>query len=250
MKKKTVNKRALTVGILTAVTVSLFATVLVAYGKDQDLKEAREAAVKRVVLYANDSGKANLNSLKAASMDKTVDAVDEVAAALLEDEELNEEEYEENEEYYEEDYESEGYFGDDYTGIMAEEYNLGTGIYGFSSRDAYVLACVVSAEVGDQDYDCQLAVANVVIHRALNLGGGPGSIEEAVYQPYQFEVAYNSMQDFLAYGPQEDAIQASQDALNGADNVPGYEHFCYYTIMDDYLECDGGTMIGSEWFYY
>ena len=122
--------------------------------------------------------------------------------------------------------------------------------YLFSSRDAYVLACIVSAEAGDQDYDCQLAVANVVIHRALNLGGCPGTIEEAVYQPSQFEPAYTTMQDFLAYGPQEDAIQASQDALKGIDNVPGYEHFCYYTIMDGYLDCDGGQQIGSEWFYY
>jgi len=147
--------------------------------------------------------------------------------------------------------EDEGFLAkDDVTEAMATEYNLGTGIYGFSVRDAYVLACCVSAEVGDQDYECLLAVANVIIHRGVSLGNCPGAIEEAVYQPYQFEVAYNSMQDFLVLGPQENAIAATQDALNGIDNVPGYKHFCYYTIMDDYLECDGGMLIGSEWFYY
>ncbi len=242
MKKK-INKRTITVGILTAITVSLFATVMVAYGKNMDLKEQEaalnsKATFQRVVLD-NVDGKLQ----KVVPVVKTIDVVDVVATATTED---DEEEYveESDEEYVDE------AFYDDYTQAMSDQYQLSPGVYDFSSRDAYVLACIVSAEAGDQDYDCQLAVANVVIHRALNLGGCPGCIEEAVYQPYQFEPAYTTMQDFLAYGPQEDAIQASQDALKGIDNVPGYEHFCYYTIMDGYLDCDGGQQIGSEWFYY
>ncbi len=243
MKKKRINKRAITVGILTAITVSLFASVLVVYGMDRDMKAERAAFLDKVGSQCVVFDDVNDDIQKSIPMVKTVDAVDVVAVAV-------EEVPEEEEEYYEEEYEEDAFYGEDYTGIMAEQYNLGTGIYNFSSRDAYVLACIVSAEVGDQDYDCQLAVANVVIHRGLNLGGCPGAIEEAVYQPCQFEPAYTTMQDFLAYGPQEDAIRASQDALSGIDNVPGYEHFCYYTIMDGYLDCDGGVMIGSEWFYY
>lgn len=245
MKKK-INKRALTLGILTAITISLFASVLVVYGKDRDLKAERLEATEKAFSQVSILSDVNKEMQKAIPAVKTVDVMNEVAAEL-EEKEAEDTEEENNEVESEEE---NAFYGDDYTGTMAAEYNLGTGIYGFSSRDAYVLACVVSAEVGDQDYDCQLAVANVVIHRGLNLGGCPGAIEEAVYQPNQFEVAYNSMQGFLAYGPQADAIRASQDALNGIDNVPGYEHFCYYTIMDGYMDCDGGIMIGSEWFYY
>ena len=244
MKKK-INKREIIIGILTAVTVSLFATVMVVYGKNLDLKQQEvalnsKATFQRVVL---DNVQAKIQ--KTVPVVKTIDVVEVVATATTEN---DEEEYvdESEEEYVDED----EVFYDDYTQAMSDQYQLSPGAYNFSSRDAYVLACIVSAEAGDQDYDCQLAVANVVIHRALNLGGYPGAIEDAVYQPSQFEPAYTTMQDFLAYGPQEDAIQASQDALKGIDNVPGYEHFCYYTIMDGYLDCDGGQQIGSEWFYY
>ncbi|MCQ2513162.1 MAG: cell wall hydrolase [Lachnospiraceae bacterium] len=241
MKKK-INKRAITLGILTAITVSLFASVLVVYGKDQDRKAQNAALRNEVCSQAVVLDNVNMGVQKTIPVVKTIDAVDIVAVAA---EEKNiEEEHFDDEEYVE------GAFYDDYTETMSKEYNLSPGIYGFSSRDAYILACIVSAEVGDQDYDCQLAVANVVIHRGLNLGGCPGAIEEAVYQPSQFEPAYTTMQNFLAYGPQEDAIRASQDALHGIDNVPGYEHFCYFTIMDGYLDCDGGQQIGSEWFYY
>lgn len=240
--KKNINKKAIAVGILTAITVSLFASVLVVYGKDQDRKAEKAAIVEAVALKANVLTDVNKEVQKHLSVVKTVDVVDVVAAAAVDNtEELNET-------YESEEYEEESY-GMDYTEVMETEYQLGTG-YDFSSRDAYILACIVSAEAGDQGYDCQLAVANVVIHRALSLGGYPGSIEEVVYAPYQFEPAYTTMQDFIANGPQEDAVQASQDALNGIDNVPGYEHFCYFTIMDDYLDCAGGVQIGSEWFYY
>ena len=242
MKKK-INKREITVGILTAITVSLFAIVMVAYGKNMDVKEQEVALNSKATFQRLVLDDANAIIQKTVPVVKTIDVVDVVATATTED---NEEEYvdESEEEYVDE------VFYDDYTQAMSDEYQLDPGIYNFSSRDAYVLACIVSAEAGDQDYDCQLAVANVVIHRGLNLGGCPGAIEEAVYQPCQFEPAYTTMQDFLAYGPQEDAIRASQDALKGIDNVPGYEHFCYYTIMDGYLDCDGGQQIGSEWFYY
>ena len=240
--KKFGKKRLTIMCVLTAVTVSLFAVCMVTFAKEREFT----AQEKQTAII-------NSHAAIGKTVSKIVESVDLVEAntkaepeAATEPEEIYEEYVEAQEQVEDECF----YAGDDITQAMADQYNLGTGIYGFSSRDAYVLACCVSAEVGDQDYDCLLAVANVIIHRGISLGNCPGAIEEAVYQPYQFEVAYNSMQDFLANGPQENAIAATQDALNGADNVPGYKHFCYYTIMDGYLDCDGGMLLGSEWFYY
>lgn len=245
--KKFGKKRLTIVCILSAVTLSLFVTVIATSAKDRELTfQNKKAGV--IVDFKSLSKTALAQPVKVLETVKKVEAETAAAQAAIQEETLAqvEEDYEEPYEYVE----TEEFYGDDYTQTMSDTYNLGTGIYGFSSRDAYVLACCVSAEVGDQDYDCLLAVANVIIHRGISLGNCPGAIEEAVYQPYQFEVAYNSMQDFLAYGPQANAIAATQDALNGVDNVPGYKHFCYYTIMDDYLGCDGGMLLGSEWFYY
>ena len=128
MKKK-VNKRAITVGILTAITVSLFASVLVVYGKDQDLKAQKAALMNEVCSQAVVLDDVNTKIQKTIPVVKTLDAVDLVAVAAEDD-------YEE--EYYEEDEYVEEAFYDDYT----VRYNTSSPMAGASRLCTYGLGAL------------------------------------------------------------------------------------------------------------
>ncbi|MCF0142763.1 MAG: cell wall hydrolase [Parasporobacterium sp.] len=108
-------------------------------------------------------------------------------------------------------------------------------------REAYILACCVSAEVGWSPYETQNAVANIILDRAASAG----SIEAAVYAPGQFSVTWNGAMDAaLREGPRTTAAQAAMDALAGIDVRPRP----YYYFNNAYMGYTG-EWIGNEYFY-
>ncbi|MBE5969851.1 MAG: hypothetical protein E7242_06425 [Lachnospiraceae bacterium] len=128
-------------------------------------------------------------------------------------------------------------------------YILANSIYGVSDRDAYLLACLVSAEAGYETYDGKLAVANVIVTRYL--GGSYGSsISDVIYSGGQFSVVSQGYFDrVVKNGPNSESIQAAADALAGIDNR-GYTNFCSGGYYESHgVSASRGEIIGSQYFY-
>ncbi len=126
---------------------------------------------------------------------------------------------------------------------------LANSIYGVSDRDAYLLACIVSAEAGYETYDGKLAVANVIVTRYL--GGSYGStISDVIYASGQFSVVNQGYFDkVVKNGPNSESIQAAADALAGINNK-GYTNFCSGSYYENHgVNASGGEIIGSQYFY-
>lgn len=123
-----------------------------------------------------------------------------------------------------------------------------TSAYSISEADAYLMACCVSAEVGNSSYECQLAVANVILNR-LKGGYYGNSVKNVIYAKNQFSVTTNgSMDRYIKNGPKSTSVQAVKDALAGKNNMVGYYNFCYLPAAD-FSDYSSYIIIGSEVFY-
>ena len=123
-----------------------------------------------------------------------------------------------------------------------------TSPYSLSEEDAYLIACCVSAEVGSSSYECQLAVANVILNR-LKSGYYGNSVRSVIYAKNQFSVVKNgSIDKYIKNGPKSMAIQAVKDALAGNNNMVGYTNFIYLPCAD-FSKYSEYIIIGSEVFY-
>lgn len=123
-----------------------------------------------------------------------------------------------------------------------------TSAYNISEEDAYLIACVVSAEAGGDIYEDQLAVANVILNR-LKSGRYGNTVSGVIYARGQFAVVPNgSMQRYMDNGPLPVAVQATKDAISGINNVPNYLYFSalYAANFSRYNEY---TIIGAQVFY-
>ena len=123
-----------------------------------------------------------------------------------------------------------------------------TSPYSLSEEDAYLMACCVSAEVGSSSYECQLAVANVILNR-LKGGYYGNSVRNVIYAKNQFSVTKNgSMDRYIKNGPKPMAVQAVKDALAGNNNMVGYTNFIYLPYAD-FSKYSEYIILGSEVFY-
>lgn len=112
--------------------------------------------------------------------------------------------------------------------------------------DSYLLACLVSMEAGNEPYEGQLAVANVVLNR-LRSGRWGSSISSVIYAGGQFPSVNGSvMNGYLANGPRPVAQQAANDALAGTNNIGGYMNFCSTRYAGNYSDY---TIIGNHCFH-
>ncbi len=86
-----------------------------------------------------------------------------------------------------------------------------------NSNDAYLLAKVVYGESRGEEYTGQVAVAAVVLNR-VESSLFPDSLAGVIYQPGAFSIV-NDGQINLA--PDDEALRAARDALNGLDPSGG-----------------------------
>ena len=93
---------------------------------------------------------------------------------------------------------------------------------GYSSSDIYLLAKVVHAEARGEPYEGMVAVAAVVLNRVEH-PSFPNTISGVVYQPLAFTCVADGQ---INYTPDQTAINAARDALNGWD--PTYGALYYY----------------------
>lgn len=118
-----------------------------------------------------------------------------------------------------------------------------------TSDEEYLLACLVYCESGNQSYEGQLAVANVVLNRVAS-PRFPNTIKDVIYQANQFGPAGSgSLARVLASGPSEAAKQAAKDAIAGNNNVEGYYFFNGSRYVNT-SKVTGYVIIGDHTFYY
>jgi len=91
-----------------------------------------------------------------------------------------------------------------------------------SSSDAYLLAKCVYAEARGEPYTGQVAVAAVVLNRVRS-SKFPNSVSGVIYQPYAFTCVADGQ---INLSPNQSAINAARDAMNGWD--PTYGCLYYY----------------------
>ncbi len=86
-----------------------------------------------------------------------------------------------------------------------------------SSGDLYLLARCVYGEARGEPYKGQVAVAAVILNRTKN-SGFPSSIAGVIYQPGAFSVVADGQ---INLTPDETALRAARDAMNGWDPSGG-----------------------------
>lgn len=104
---------------------------------------------------------------------------------------------------------------------MNTSYNVlsgadnGTG--GYSSSDVYLLAKVIHAEGRGEPYTGQVAIGAVVLNRVRS-EDFPNTISGVVYQKHAFTAVSDGQ---INLSPNETAMKAARDAINGWDPTGG-----------------------------
>ena len=86
-----------------------------------------------------------------------------------------------------------------------------------TSSDLYLLAKVVYAEARGEVYEGQVAVAAVVLNRVKS-SSFPNTLSGVVYQPWAFTAVQDGQ---INLEPNQTAINAARDAMNGWDPTHG-----------------------------
>jgi len=86
-----------------------------------------------------------------------------------------------------------------------------------SSNDVYLLARVVYGEARGEPYKGKVAVAAVVLNRVGN-AQFPNTVAKVVYQPGAFSIVADGQ---INLAPDDSALQAARDAMNGWDPSGG-----------------------------
>jgi hypothetical protein len=112
-------------------------------------------------------------------------------------------------------------------------------------EDVLWLARVVHVEARGTEYECKLAVANVVVNRRYS-HLFPNSIYDVIFQPGQFPPAHKS--GFSEIIPSDECIRAAKNALNGENNVSKSLYFNnrpFNSKANDLFK-----IIDGEYFYF
>jgi hypothetical protein len=92
----------------------------------------------------------------------------------------------------------------------------------FTEEDYELLAKITQVEAGDESYESQLAVANVILNRVKD-PRFPNTIRDVIYSGKQFPPAHNGLLDRSV--PKATAKRAAKDALNGKNNIQDAVYF-------------------------
>ena len=94
--------------------------------------------------------------------------------------------------------------------------------YVFNENDEYVLLQIAMAEAGDQDVEGKALVMNVIMNR-IRHEEFPGTVEEVVLQPGQFEPVENG--SFYEVTPDWECVEALEMVASGWDGSRGATYF-------------------------
>ena len=94
-----------------------------------------------------------------------------------------------------------------------------------SDADINLMASIMTLECGNESYEGQLAVANVILNR-LQSGAWGSTISSVVYATNQFSVVSDSrLQGLIQNGAQASCIQAAREACAGNNNIGDLKSF-------------------------
>lgn len=103
----------------------------------------------------------------------------------------------------------------------------------YTTSDLDLLAALVWAEAGDQDFIGQRIVADCVMNRVRS-GAWPGSVSSVIYQPGQFSVVANGRLDAGFYNATAENYEAARLALSG-------DHYDTQVIYFSMYYCANGS---------
>lgn len=110
-----------------------------------------------------------------------------------------------------------------------------SGVIEYSSADVDLLARLITAEAGGENYDAQVAVGSIVVNRVQS-SQFPNNIKGVIYDRsygyYQFTPVANGMINKTAT---KSAINAAYAALKGADKTNGALYFYDNTATNKWL---------------
>lgn len=101
--------------------------------------------------------------------------------------------------------------------ILAGQNGGSGGQNGFSSSDVYLLARTIYAEGRGEPYTGQVAIGAVVLNRVRD-DAFPNTISGVVYQKHAFTAVSDGQ---INLTPNETAMKAARDAINGWDPTGG-----------------------------
>lgn len=114
--------------------------------------------------------------------------------------------------------------------VLAVEDEAPVASYG---SDLDLLAALVWAEAGDQDFIGKRIVADCVLNRVRS-GAWPGSVEAVIYQPGQFSVVANGRLSQGFYNADAECYEAARLALSG-------DHYDTQVIYFSMYYCANGV---------
>ena len=117
--------------------------------------------------------------------------------------------------------------------VLADEDGAEDVAVGYSASDLDLLAALVWAEAGDQDFIGQRIVADCVLNRVRS-GAWPGSVEAVIYQPGQFSVVANGRLSQGFYNADAECYEAARLALSG-------DHYDTQVIYFSMYYCANGV---------
>ena len=100
-----------------------------------------------------------------------------------------------------------------------------------SENDIRFLSAVVTCEGGSESYECQMAIASVILNRMEYYGG---TLQDIIFAEDQFDTAYAA----LSTEPFECCVQAVNEVLQNGRTLPWYVMFFregYYHNWADYM---------------
>ena len=122
--------------------------------------------------------------------------------------------------------------------------------YWLSEQDTYLLAAIIYTEAGGEDYIGQVAVGNVMLNR-LRSGKYGKTLEDVVYQPYQFSVTGSrSFRRSLIHGGSSTALRAAKEAMAGKNVIGLYDSFRMHEGYDLSRLKTEWMILGCHVFYY
>lgn len=115
--------------------------------------------------------------------------------------------------------------------VLAVEDEAPVASVGYSGSDLDLLAALVWAEAGDQDFIGKRIVADCVLNRVRS-GAWPGSVEAVIYQPGQFSVVANGRLSQGFYNADAECYEAARLALSGDHYDTQVIYFSMYTCAN------------------
>ena len=104
-----------------------------------------------------------------------------------------------------------------YNALVNTDSSSVSGVGGFSGADVYLLAKTIHAEGRGEPYTGQVAIGAVILNRVRS-SDFPNTVSGVVYQKHAFTAVSDGQ---INLTPNETAMRAARDAINGWDPTGG-----------------------------